>query len=175
MRASGAVVVVIGPAGSGKTTVGRALAEPLGATFVDADDYHDAASVARMRRGAALGDDDRWPWLARLRDRVAAALASRERVVLACSALRRAYREALVPPDAPPGAVRFVYLHVGRATLAARLLARAEHYATASLLDSQLATLEVPNAEERVPTIDGERAVTDIVTDTLAALSSHSA
>lgn len=159
------VLVVMGVAGAGKSTVGALVAESLGWAFADADAFHAPASVARMARGEALGDADRWPWLAALRARIEAALAADAGLVLACSALRRAYRDVLVPPDAPPGALRFVYLRVGRDALARRLAARAGHYATAALLDSQLATLEEPAGDEGVPWVDGERSVEEVVAE----------
>lgn len=134
------VVVLMGVCGCGKTTVGRALAAEMGWRFLDADDFHPEANVARMRAGVPLTDADRWPWLDRLAAESAAINARGEHAVLACSALRQAYRERL----ARGGDVRFVYLKGDRATIAPRLGARAGHYMPASLLDSQLATLEEP-------------------------------
>ena len=157
------VVVLMGPAGAGKTTVGERLAASLGWPFADADAFHPASNVEKMRRGEGLTDADRAPWLAALREAVRATLERGGRLVLACSALRRSYRDALVPSDAPPDAVRFVYLHVGRAELARRLATRVGHYAPAALLDSQLATLEVPDVGEGIPTVDAERPVDDVV------------
>jgi len=157
------VIVVMGVAGAGKTTVGRALAERLGWPFHDADDFHPAENVARMRAGHPLTDAERAPWLARLRDLIGGVLRGGGSAVLACSALRRAYRAALVPADAPPGSVRFAYLRVPRTELAERLTSRTAHYMPASLLDSQLATLEIPGPEEDALAIDAERPVADIV------------
>src|SRR5689334_16405247 len=114
----------MGPAGAGKTTVGERLAASLGWPFADADAFHPAANVEKMRRGEGLTDADRAPWLAALRDHIAATLAAGGHLVLACSALRRAYRDALLPADAPAEAVRFAYLHVSRETLARRLARR---------------------------------------------------
>jgi gluconokinase len=160
----------MGPAGAGKTTVGERLAASLGWPFADADDFHPAANVEKMRRGEGLTDADRGPWLDALRARVAATLRDDGHLVLACSALRRAYRDALVPADAPPDAVRFVYLHVSRETLARRLARRHGHYATGTLLDSQLATLEEPAPEEDVVWLDGERPVGDVAAAARVAL-----
>ena len=134
------VVVLMGVCGCGKTTVGRMVAEALGWPFLDADDFHPAANVARMRAGTALTDDDRWPWLDRLAAEMAAINARGAHAVLACSALKQAYRDRL----ARAGDVRFVYMKGDRATIAPRLAARPGHYMPASLLDSQLATLEEP-------------------------------
>jgi gluconokinase len=153
----------MGVAGAGKTTVGRALADALAWPFHDADDFHPAENVARMRAGTPLTDAHRAPWLERLRDMIAGVLRGGGSAVLACSALRRAYRAALVPPGAPPGAVRFAYLRVPRAELAARLTSRTAHYMPASLLDSQLDTLEVPGPEEDALAVDAQRPVADIV------------
>ena len=158
----------MGPAGAGKTTVGERLAAALGWRFADADAFHSPENVARMRRGEPLTDADRAPWLAALRAHIADTLARDprargDRLVLACSALRRAYRDALVPSEVPLGAVRFVYLHVGRDELARRLAARRGHYMPPALLDSQLATLEEPAPDEGVVTVDAERPVDDVV------------
>src|SRR5579884_1235439 len=130
------IVVVMGVSGAGKTTVGRALAAALGWPFVDADDLHPAANVEKMRRGQPLDDADRAPWLAA----VASTIRSMRDGVVACSALKRAYRDLLRVRDD----VRFVYLAVDEKVLAARLAARQGHYMPPSLLPSQLATLEPP-------------------------------
>jgi gluconokinase len=161
----------MGVSGAGKTTVGLALARRLDVPFHDADDLHDAASVARMRAGHPLTDADRAPWLARLNALIAATLARGDSAVLACSALRRRYRDALVPAGAPRGSVVFVYLRVPRAALADRLTTRPGHYMPASLLDSQLETLEEPGPDEPALTVNAERPVADVVEDVLEALS----
>lgn len=153
----------MGVAGAGKTTVGRRLAESLGASFVDADAHHAPESIDKMRRGEPLTDADREPWLATLRRVIAEALAHDTPLVLACSALTRAYREALVPSGAE-SRVWFVYLRVSREVLAARLETRAGHFAGAALLESQLATLEVPNETEHVLVVDGESPAETLVT-----------
>ena len=158
-----AVLVVMGVAGAGKTTVGRALAARLGVPFHDADDHHPAENVARMRAGQPLGDAERAPWLARLNALIGDALRRDESLVLACSALRRRYRDALIPAGAPAGAVRFVYLRASRPALEERLTHRVGHYMPASLLDSQLETLEEPAADENALTADADRPVAEIV------------
>lgn len=131
------IVIVMGVSGAGKTTVGHALATALGWPFVDADDLHPPANVDKMRRGEALDDADRAPWL----DAVAATLRSLDDGVVACSALRAAYRQKLRVRDD----VRFVYLDVPRDVLERRLAHRHGHYMPSSLLPSQLATLERPD------------------------------
>ena len=134
------IVVVMGVCGCGKTTVGKALAAALGWRFFDADDFHPPANIEKMAAGIPLTDTDRWPWL----DRLAAEMGAIERAgghaVLACSALRQAYRDRL----AVAGDVRFVHLRGDRATIAARVAARPGHYMPATLVDSQFAALELP-------------------------------
>jgi gluconokinase len=134
------IVVVMGVCGCGKTTVGKALAAALGWRFFDADDFHPPANIEKMAAGIPLTDADRWPWL----DRLAAEMGAIERAgghaVLACSALRQAYRDRL----AVAGDVRFVHLRGDRATIAARVAARPGHYMPATLVDSQFAALELP-------------------------------
>lgn len=136
------IVVVMGVCGSGKTTVGRALAALLQWRFLDADDLHPPANVAKMAQGVPLTDADRWPWL----DRIVAELKIEERagrhVVVACSALRQAYRDRL----AQAGEVRFAYLKGDAASIEPRIAARSGHFMPASLLASQFATLEEPAA-----------------------------
>ncbi len=137
------VVFVAGVSGAGKTTVGRLLAVRLGGAFLDADALHPPANVAKMAAGIPLDDADRWPWL---RAVAAAAEAAPGTVVVACSALRRDYRSLLREGIARP--VVFVLLGGGRQELAERLARRHGHFMPASLLDSQLATLEPLGPDE---------------------------
>jgi len=128
----------MGVSGSGKSTVGRMLAERLGATFLDADDFHPPANVAKMRAGVPLDDADRAPWL----DALAAELASPAgRIVLACSALKTAYRDRL--RQAAPGLLT-IFLHGDPALIRRRMEARGGHFMPSGLLESQLQTLETP-------------------------------
>jgi gluconokinase len=150
------IVVVMGVAGSGKTTVGTALATRLGWRFIDADDLHPAANVEKMRHGIPLTDEDRAPWLRAVVD----AIAPGGDVVLACSALRRWHRDAL--GEGARADLRFVYLAGDVAELDRRLRARTGHYMSASLLRSQLDTLEPPDATEAL-TVDAEAPVASIV------------
>lgn len=136
------ILVMMGVCGCGKSTVGEALAKSLGWRFLDADDFHPPANVAKMAGGTPLTDDDRWPWLDGIAEELAAILARGEHAVLACSALRQAYRDRL----ARAGDVRFVHLAGDRATIAARLAERKHRYMPSSLLDSQFAALEAPAA-----------------------------
>lgn len=151
----------MGPSGSGKTTIGRALADALGWPYFEGDDYHPAANVAKMASGRPLDDADRAPWLATLERLVAGILSERGHGVLACSALKRRYRAALVPSDAPPRAVRFVYLSVPPAVLRERLEQREDHFMPAALLPSQLAALEPPSGSAL--TLDGTLPPAEIV------------
>lgn len=167
------VVVVTGVSGSGKSTIGRALADRLGWDLLEGDDFHPAANVEKMRRGVPLDDADRAPWLDRLHaaiaDRVAAgnALAGNN-AVLASSALKRRYRDRL-RQGLDPGAVRFVHLDVDRATLERRLREREGHYMPPSLLDSQLADLEPPTAGEAL-VVDATRSPDEVVAAIVAGL-----
>ena len=141
------VIILMGVSGVGKTAVGTRLAEVLGWRFRDADDFHSAESIAKMAAGVSLTDEDRWPWLERLRELIRSALESGEDVVLACSALRRVYRERLTVDAARE---RWVSLWAPREVIAARLALRRGHYMPATLLDSQLATLEAADDALRV-------------------------
>ncbi len=140
-------VIVMGVAGSGKTTVGKRLAGRLGVPFVDGDDLHSPAARAKMASGQALEDADRWPWLDRIAAKLADPAAPRGWVV-ACSALKRAYRDRLRAGAGP--ALRFVYLDADPALMRARVTGRRGHYMPASLVDSQFAALEPPVGERDV-------------------------
>jgi gluconokinase len=158
-------VIVTGVTGSGKTTVGTRLAARLGFTFYDADNYHDAANIEKMRRGEPLTDADRGPWLDRLRELLRLKTTAGEPVVLACSALRQAYREQLC--SGYPARVRFVYLRVNREIASERLLGRAGHFMPAALVDSQFDLLEEPN---NAICVDASQPVDDIVESIAARL-----
>jgi len=135
------IVVIMGVAGVGKTTVGRMLAGRLGWTFVDADDLHPAANIAKMARGEPLTDEDREPWLESIVRKLADLVARGESAVLACSALRHAFRERL---RSAGNDVRFVYLRAPQDVIASRLRTRANHFFKPDLLQSQLDALEEP-------------------------------
>lgn len=137
------VLLLMGVAGSGKTTVGRALAASLDWHFLDADDLHPAASIAKLSAGTPLTDGDRAPWLAAVRARIDTALASSENTVIACSALKASYRDLLL---ADPGCVKLIHLAGSPELIASRLRDRTGHFAPPALLDSQLVTLEPPRA-----------------------------
>ena len=152
------VVLLMGVSGSGKTTVGKLLASQLGWEFADGDDYHSTANVEKMKSGIPLTDLDRGPWLESLRGLMQEWIASDKNGVLACSGLKRVYRDRLMAgPE-----VRVVYLKADRALLRERLLERQGHYMRESMLESQLATLEEP---EDAVVVDAGGTVENIVAE----------
>jgi len=161
----------MGVAGSGKSTLGAALAEELGAAFLEGDDFHAPESVARMRAGIPLTDEDRWPWLDRVGRALGERLAGEQVVVAACSALKRAYRNRL--RESVPAPLAFAFLDADRAELLRRLTHRPHHYMPASLLDSQLATLERPQPDELAITLDAHRSPAKSCQEILAWLSNR--
>ena len=151
-------VVVMGVSGCGKSFIGSALAAELGLPFVEGDALHPLANVQKMAAGIALTDADRWPWLDRIGAEIAASTTG---MVVSCSALRKAYRDRL--RQEADGPLAFVFLDGAYATLAARVSSRPLHFMPASLLDSQLATLEPPTGEPLVLTQAIEQSADDIV------------
>ncbi len=135
------VIVLMGVAGSGKTTIGQQLAGELGWDFADADQFHPPANVAKMSVGQALDDTDRAPWLAALRAHIDAQLAAGRDAIVTCSALKQRYRDVLV---ADPARVKLVYLKGSRDILWSRLTGRQGHFMKPAMLESQLAALEEP-------------------------------
>ena len=156
------VVILIGVAGSGKTTVGQALARQLAWRFVEGDDYHSPESIAKMRDGIPLNDSDRAPWLARLHAVAAAAIDRREHAVIACSALKQRYRELL---RGTLRGVRVVYLKGDEPTLRRRLEQRRQHFAGPKLLASQLAALEEPTDAMTIDVTQPVEAIVGAVRD----------
>jgi gluconokinase len=148
------IVILMGPTGSGKTTVGQALARRLGVGFADADDYHGPQNISKMRQGLPLSDDDRAGWLVAVASEITAQAARGESVVWACSALKAGYRRRL---RAAAPHVTFVYLSAPEALLRKRLQRRKGHFADERLLASQLATLEPPRdaiVVDATPSVD---------------------
>lgn len=135
------IIVAMGVTGSGKTTVGSLLAARLAWLFADADDFHSAANKEKMHKGIPLTDADRLPWLAAMHDQIAKWIASKQNAVLACSALKRSYRQRLW--DGPE--VKFVYLRGSYELIAERLRTRKGHFADEHILAGQFADLEEPN------------------------------
>ncbi|MBW8285604.1 MAG: AAA family ATPase [Rhizobium sp.] len=163
-----AAIIVMGVSGCGKSSVGALLAERLDLAFIEGDVLHPKANVDKMARGTPLTDDDRWPWLDIIGAEMAASLARGEGIVVSCSALKKVYRDRL--RAATGGVLRFVYLHGSRNLLTERMGARTGHFMPPSLLDSQLATLEVPTGEPGVVTVDIDQSVEGIVGDAMRGL-----
>ncbi len=162
------VLIVMGVSGSGKTTVAERLAAQLGWMFQEGDALHPPANVAKMASGQPLDDADRAPWLEIIAQWVQARLVAGQNGVVTCSALKRSYREQI--GNGTPG-VQFVYLHGDRATLEAHVKARHHEYMPATLLDSQLATLEEPGLDEHVITVDVAATIDETVAAVLARLA----
>jgi gluconokinase len=163
-------VIVMGVSGCGKSTLGTLLAEALHCPFLEGDDFHARAAIEKMRRGEPLGDEDRWPWLERLGRAAGQSIAERGMAVAACSALRIRYRDRLRATIGQP--VRFILLENSRERLLARLAHRPGHFMPASLLDSQLATLERPLAGEDAITLLSEDPP-ELLRDTVLAQLDH--
>ncbi len=160
----------MGVAGCGKSSVGAALAPRLDAVYLDGDAYHAPESIEKMRRGEALTDADRWPWL----ERFAKVMAAQPgKVIGGCSALKRAYRERIRAAAGEP--VLFVHLAGSRDLIAARMSKREGHYMPTSLLDSQFAALEPPGDDELALTVDIAAPAEDVADQICAALRSDSA
>lgn len=162
------LIVVMGVSGCGKSTVGAMLAETCGVPYLEGDSVHSQANVARMRAGVALTDDDRREWLELLSQRIAQARAQATGLVVSCSALKRQYRDVLRRGASD---LTFVHLQGERALLAQRTASRPGHYMPASLLDSQLATLQAPGPDENAQTFDISQAPQDIVSQVAASLA----
>ncbi len=140
------IVVMMGVSGSGKTTIATTLAEQLGWRMLEGDKLHPAVNIAKMKAGTPLDDDDRWPWLRAIAAEIDRWRASGVSGVVACSALKRAYRDILIGPRTD---VDLVYLQGSHALIAGRMAARHGHFMPTGLLDSQFATLEEPGEAER--------------------------
>jgi gluconokinase len=161
-------LIVMGVSGSGKSTVASHLAKRLGWTFEDGDRFHPASNVAKMSAGHPLTDEDRWPWLQAIADEIGRVCEAGGHVVVACSALKRAYRDLLLRSR---NDVRFVFLDGSKALIAARMAARKDHFMPPGLLDSQFKTLEPPQADERSITVSIDAPVETIVNDIVAGMA----
>ena len=160
-------LVVMGVSGSGKSTISDHLARRLGWRYEDGDRFHPASNVAKMSAGHPLTDEDRWPWLQAIADEIDRLSAADERAVIACSALKRAYRDILVHGRSD---VRVVFLSGTPPLIAGRLAARKGHFMPPGLLDSQFRTLEPPQADERPLTVSIDASVDAIVDDIVRQL-----
>jgi gluconokinase len=160
------VLIVCGVSGAGKTFLGKLLAQELGWRFYDADDFHSEASVDKMRRGIPLDEDAREPWLVRLRELVGRCLAENRDAVLACSALKKRYRDVLRVNSQ----VNFVFLRGDYATVSAQLQERHSHFMNPELLRSQFADLEEPEADEQAIVVEVGRPARKQVDEIMAHL-----
>jgi gluconokinase len=153
------IVIIFGVSGAGKTTVGKLLARELGWGFIEADDFHPAVNIKKMRNGHPLTDEDRWPWLEQLRQQIERSFSAGENAVLTCSTLKRAYRDRLRVSDE----VKFVFLSGDYALVEKQLRSRHGHFMNAALLQSQFDDLEEPQPDENVLTIELGQTPEDIV------------
>ncbi len=160
------IAIVFGVSGAGKTTIGRLLAQELGWHFYEADDFHSQANINKMRRGIPLTDEDRSPWLESLRRLIKRSLEAGQNAVLACSALKRAYREQLHVSDE----LKFVFLCGDYALIEKQLRKRRGHFMNPELLRSQFADLEEPKPDEDVITLELGRTPEEIVEEIKAKL-----
>jgi len=162
-------IIVMGVSGCGKSSVGEKLAEALHLAFVEGDALHPAANVEKMSQGIPLTDEDRMPWLDRIGEDMQASLEKSEGIIVSCSALKRVYRDRL--RAAVGGNLFFVYLEGSKALLTKRMGERKGHFMPVSLLESQLATLEVPTGEPGVVTVDIDDTVDGIAATALKGLA----
>jgi carbohydrate kinase (thermoresistant glucokinase family) len=165
-----AAIIVMGVSGSGKSTIGALLAERLGWPFADADGFHPPANVAKMASGQPLSDTDRWPWLDAIAAHIGAARGTGQPVVVACSALRRAYRDRL---RAGHGDLIFLHLSGAPAVIAERQAARQGHFMPPSLMASQFATLEDPAEEVDAVTVSVSASLHEVVATALEQLAAR--
>ena len=164
------IVIVMGVCGTGKTTVGRLIAERIGARFEEGDRFHPKANVEKMSRGEPLDDDDRWPWLHTIGDSIDQWQSAGEDVVLACSALKQRYREIILG-DRPD--MRVVHLYGTQELISDRMAQRQHHFMPASLVPSQFAALEPPEPGDMVLEADVVRSPEAIADDVVAWIGNH--
>jgi gluconokinase len=153
------VIIICGVAGAGKTTIGQLLAQEMEWEFYDADDFHSVANIAKMKSGVPLTDEDRQPWLDKLRELIEQCLIARKNAVLACSALKKAYRDCLRVSEG----VKFVFLRGNRRDITEQLRQRREHFMNPALLDSQFEDLEEPQPSERALSLELAGSPRDLV------------
>jgi gluconokinase len=163
------LIVVMGVAGSGKTTIAANLAEKLGVPFVEGDSLHPAANVKKMAGGIPLTDEDRWPWLEAIGERMEVERATGHGVVVACSALKRAYRDCLRAEV--HGNVHFVLLDGSRALISERMRRRKGHFMPPALLESQFATLEKPTPDEHAVLLNIAHAPSELVEEAARSIA----
>jgi gluconokinase len=161
------VLIAMGVSGSGKSTIGERLAERLAWSYEDGDKFHPASNVAKMSAGQPLTDSDRWPWLMAIADEIDRVCLAGRHAVIACSALKRAYRDVLVHGRSE---VRIIFLYGTQALIANRLAQRKGHFMPPGLLESQFETLEPPDASENPVTVSIDASVDAVVDDILRQL-----
>lgn len=162
------IVVVMGVSGSGKSTVARALAEQEGWSMLEGDSFHPPANIAKMKAGAPLTDEDRWPWLRAIAAKADELRAAGQSAVVACSALKRAYRDILIG-DRPQTVL--LYLRGSRELIGERMRARKNHFMPPTLLISQFATLEEPEPDEHPIVVDVEGSSEAVTAQALRRLN----
>jgi len=160
------IIIIFGVSGAGKTTIGKLLAKDIGWQFLEADDFHPAANIQKMRNGRPLTDEDRSPWLESLRKQIEQLLSSGESAVLACSALKHAYRERLRVGNE----IKFVFLHGDYALVEKQMRSRHGHFMDPTLLRSQFDDLEEPLQDDNVLTVELGRTPQEIVIEIEAKL-----
>ncbi|MEY2546258.1 MAG: gluconokinase [Verrucomicrobiota bacterium] len=161
------VVIICGVAGAGKTTIGKLLAQELGWQFFDADDFHSPDNIAKMKRGVALTDEDRQSWLEQLRALIARSLDENQNAVVACSALKKKYRDRLRVNEQ----VRFIFLRGDFAAISVQLEQRRGHFMNPELLRSQFADLEEPQSEADAITVELGRSPNELAAEIKSRLS----
>lgn len=169
-RMTPCALIVMGVSGSGKSTVGAAVATRLGWPFEDGDRFHPPSNVAKMHAGRPLTDEDRWPWLQAIADEIDRVCGAGQHVVIACSALKRGYRDVLIHGRNDVG---LVYLNGSQPLIAGRLAERKGHFMPPGLLTSQFQTLEPPGEDEQAITVAIDAAVETIVDDVLRQLQAR--
>jgi gluconokinase len=167
------VIVVMGVAGSGKTTIASGLAEKLGVPFVEGDSLHPPANVKKMSAGIPLTDEDRWPWLKAIGERMEVERATGHGVVVSCSALKHIYRDAL--RKCVHGRVQFILLDGSRQLIGDRMKKRKGHFMPPALLDSQFATLERPSADEHATVLDISHTIPSLLAEAVRSVTAEAA
>ena len=164
------IAVLMGVAGSGKTTIAQGLADGQGWILLEGDQFHPPANIAKMQAGIPLTDDDRWPWLRAIAARQDQLRAAGQSAVVACSALKRAYRDILIG-DRPN--TLLVYLRGSKALIAERMQARKHHFMPLALLDSQFAALQEPTADEKPIVVDIGGPLDAVIRDAIRQVKEH--
>jgi gluconokinase len=167
------VIVVMGVAGSGKTTIASGLAESLGVPFVEGDSLHPAANVKKMSAGIPLTDEDRWPWLEAIGERMEVERSTGHGVVVSCSALKHIYRDRL--RKCVHGRVQFILLDGSHTLISERMKKRKGHFMPPALLESQFATLERPSADEDATVLDISHSIPSLLAEAVRSVTAEAA